>query len=118
MAAERAATPVVEITPADDETNLAGMTGNYTVATDVVRIGEPAKLQTADEIRRELGRVYNLMRTGRVPLGVATRMAYILEKAMKARTDVDKIKALNKFADEARPFSGLMVTGPAKEGVK
>jgi len=106
------ATPVSEIV--DDETTLQGLAPKYDATTDTLTMNLTTRLQSALEIRREMGKVYNLMRTGKVPLGVAWRMVNMLAQVMKAKTDVDKIKALNKFADEARPFSGLMVTGPTK----
>ena len=58
-------------------------------------------LSTCEDIRREMARLYRDARTGRLPIGDATRLSYILVQIIKAH----EIMVLEKRIDALEAIS-------------
>lgn len=81
-----------------------------------INAAPPVNLANIGEIRKELARIYRLVFKGKVELEDATRLAFILDKMVKAIKDEVELATLQNSYQDA--WSGVSITAPKGAGEK
>lgn len=100
----------IEAPPPDElETSAPDRGDDYVL----MRIGAPKRLVTLADYRLEMKRIYELACEGKIPITIATRALWLVDRGRIAKLDEEKLEVIRRGGDgESAPFTGLQIVAP------
>lgn len=98
-----------------------GATSDEAVATELdaedivtMQIGAPGKMEQLADFRREIVRIYRLACNGKIPVSLATKAVWLVDRARVAKLNEEQLLLAQKGGGGDQPFTGMTILPPAK----